>query len=43
MVQRGGTAAIRRELAKQGDKVLVTAGVPFGVRGTTNMMKVESV
>ena len=30
-------------LAKTGDRVLVTAGVPFDVIGTTNTLKVEVV
>jgi pyruvate kinase len=30
-------------IAKPGDRVVVTAGVPFDVPGTTNMLKVESV
>jgi pyruvate kinase len=33
----------RRGLAQSGDKVIVTAGVPFDVPGSTNTMKVESV
>jgi len=33
----------KRELAKPGDRVVVTAGVPFDVPGTTNLMKVETV
>ena len=33
----------RRALARNGDRVIVTAGVPFDVPGTTNMMKVETV
>jgi pyruvate kinase len=33
----------RRELARAGDRVVVTAGVPFDVPGTTNMIKVETV
>jgi pyruvate kinase len=33
----------RRNLARNGDRVIVTAGVPFDVPGTTNMMKVETV
>ena len=28
---------------KKGDRVVVTAGVPLGVAGTTNLMKVEKV
>lgn len=34
---------LNRGLAKAGDRVLVTAGVPFDVPGTTNLMKVEVV
>jgi len=30
-------------LARQGDRVVVTAGVPFDVPGTTNLLKVETV
>lgn len=33
----------RREFARPGDRVVVTAGVPFDVPGTTNLMKVETV
>jgi pyruvate kinase len=37
-------AAVRaRGLARAGDRVVVTAGVPFDVPGTTNLMKVETV
>jgi pyruvate kinase len=36
--------AVREEgLAREGDRVVVTAGVPFDVPGTTNLMKVETV
>ena len=43
MVRRGLEALTRRALAKPGDRVIVTAGVPFDVPGTTNLMKVETV
>ena len=33
----------RRSLAKHGDRVVVTAGVPFDVPGTTNLLQVEMV
>jgi pyruvate kinase len=36
-------AVVRRGLARPGDRVIVTAGVPFDVPGTTNFMKVEQV
>ena len=38
---RGGAAA--RARATTGDRVVVTAGVPFDVPGTTNLLKVETV
>ena len=34
---------LQRGLARPGDRVLVTAGVPFDVPGTTNLLKVEVV
>jgi pyruvate kinase len=39
-----GRALLRRlGLAEQGDRILVTAGVPFDVPGTTNLLRVEVV
>ena len=43
MVRVALDVARRRNLARNGDRVIVTAGVPFDVPGTTNMMKVETV
>jgi pyruvate kinase len=43
MVKLALEAVRRRDLAKTGDRVVVTAGVPFDVPGTTNLMKVETV
>jgi pyruvate kinase len=43
MVGLGLDAATRRGLANPGDRVVVTAGVPFDVPGTTNTLKVETV
>jgi pyruvate kinase len=43
MVKLALDAVRRRELAKTGDRVVVTAGVPFDVPGTTNLLKVETV
>ena len=34
---------VKRALASHGDRVLVTAGVPFDVPGTTNILKVETI
>jgi pyruvate kinase len=36
-------AVVRRGLAEPGDRIVVTAGVPFDVPGTTNILKVERV
>ena len=35
--------ALRKGLMRYGDLVVVTAGTPFGVTGTTNMMMVDSI
>ncbi len=36
-------AAVGRGLVRPGDRVLVTAGVPFDVPGSTNLLKVEII
>jgi pyruvate kinase len=36
-------ALLEREYVKVGDRIIVTAGIPFEVPGTTNLMKVETV
>lgn len=36
-------AAEKRRLVEDGDLVAITAGVPLGVSGTTNLMKVEKI
>lgn len=43
MVALGLAAAAERGLADAGDRVVVTAGVPVGVPGTTNTLKVETM
>jgi pyruvate kinase len=43
MVARAREVVVRRGLASSGDRVLVTAGVPFDTPGTTNVLKVETV
>jgi pyruvate kinase len=35
--------AVEAELAEEGDLILITAGVPIGERGTTNVMKVQLI
>ena len=36
-------AAIEKELIKNGDLIVITAGVPVGVGGTTNMLRIHIV
>jgi len=43
MVRLALAAVQRQGLARPGDRVVVTAGVPFDVPGTTNLIKVETV
>jgi pyruvate kinase len=43
MVAMGLREALDLGLVTKGDRVLVTAGVPFDVPGTTNLLKVETV
>ncbi len=43
MMKLAREALVRLKLARPGDRVIVTAGHPFDVPGTTNLMKVETV
>lgn len=43
MMARAKDAVVARRLAAKGDRIIVTAGVPFDVPGTTNLLKVETV
>jgi pyruvate kinase len=43
MYVKARAAVLERGLAREGDRVIVTAGVPFDVPGTTNLMKVETI
>ena len=43
MVKLALEAVRTHGLAREGDRVVVTAGVPFDVPGTTNLMKIETV
>jgi pyruvate kinase len=43
MLRFAREALVRLKLARSGDRVIVTAGHPFDVPGTTNLMKVETV
>ena len=43
MFEHARVEILARGLARPGDRVLVTAGVPFDTPGTTNLLKVEVV
>jgi pyruvate kinase len=43
MMARAKETVVKRNLAGKGDRIIVTAGVPFDVPGTTNLLKVETV
>ncbi|PZW45688.1 pyruvate kinase [Humitalea rosea] len=43
MVSKAIRATVTEGFAKQGDEVVVTAGVPFGTPGTTNALRVATV
>jgi len=43
MMRRARVAVVARDLAASGDRIIVTAGVPFDVPGTTNLLKVETI
>jgi len=43
MMERAKESVVRRRLATTGDRIIVTAGVPFDRPGTTNLLKIETV
>jgi pyruvate kinase len=43
MFSKAGEIACREGFAKTGDKILISAGVPIGTPGTTNMLRVATV
>lgn len=43
MMERAKEAVVERQLASPGDRIIVTAGVPFDMPGTTNLLKVETI
>ncbi|MGI9140338.1 MAG: pyruvate kinase [Gemmatimonadaceae bacterium] len=43
MMRLAREVVLRRRLASAGERLVVTAGVPFDVPGTTNLLKVERV
>lgn len=43
MVVKAARIAFREDFAKQGERLVVTAGVPFGTPGTTNVLRIARV
>ena len=43
MVDRAGRIAFRDGFARAGQRVIIVAGVPLGIPGTTNMVRIASV
>jgi pyruvate kinase len=43
MLHCARTHLFENAIAQPGDRIPVTAGVPFHVRGTTNMLRVEEL
>ena len=43
MAAEAKKAVLDQKLAKEGDNVVVTAGIPFGKAGTTNMLYVLNI
>ena len=43
MVLKAGRLAKKEKFAKKGDSVVITAGVPFGESGATNVLRIASV
>ena len=40
MVERAARVSVHEEFAKQGDRIVIAAGMPFGTAGTTNLLRV---
>jgi pyruvate kinase len=43
MVDRAGSIAFRDGFARAGQRVIIVAGVPLGIAGTTNMVRIANV
>lgn len=43
MIEKSKKIALKTGLAKSGDKIIITAGIPFKIPGTTNLLKVETL
>jgi len=43
MIDKSEQIALKTGLVNQGDRIVITAGIPFAIPGTTNLLKVEIV
>ena len=43
MMTQAGEVAFREEFAKPGERILITAGVPIGAPGSTNMLRIATI
>jgi pyruvate kinase len=43
VVDKACRIAVREEFAKPGDLLAITAGMPFGASGTTNLLRIASI
>jgi pyruvate kinase len=43
MFENAGQIAFREEFAKPGERIIITAGVPIGAPGTTNMLRIAII
>lgn len=41
LFERAGDVALERGYVKSGEMVVISAGLPLGIQGTTNILKVE--
>ena len=43
MIQKAKKMALKTGLVHRGEKIVIIAGIPFGIAGTTNLIKVEVI
>lgn len=43
MIEKSRKVALATGLVEKGDKIVITAGIPFRIPGTTNLLKVETL
>jgi pyruvate kinase len=43
MFENAGKIAFREGFAKPGERIIITAGVPIGAPGTTNMLRIATI